>query len=116
MFTAISEFSGLAGQFAGTLFLAALLTGVILLAYRLLPDTDVYWFYGAAIVVLFLLIVFPHGWSMIFSDNAPDWEALRERRVMISHASLFKADFWGVIIGAGAAFIASLFFSGRRGW
>ena len=115
MLASFLEWPGLLAQFAGTAFLAALLTGAILLARHLMMHTEGYWFYSVGVAVLALLIFFPHGWQVIFGDNAPDWEALTERRVVISHLSLFKADFWGVVVGAIAAFGAALLLSERRG-
>lgn len=68
--------------------------------------TEPKWFSFGSIGGLILLIVFPYGWDLIFGSGDTGWESvIRAHEGGATTASLFQADFWGSVIGAGLAYL-----------
>lgn len=106
--------SSLVSQFFSTGFLAFLLTGLAIFVVRIDVYSERNWVYGLLALLLAVLIFAPHGWNVVFPPDIRDWTSLMESRDKPSEASLFKTDFFGVLFGAGAAFIGWLTLREKR--
>ncbi|MBK5416365.1 hypothetical protein [Pseudomonas sp. TH31] len=115
MFSEISDGFDLFKQFAFTGFWSVLLVGGIFCAKKYF-SLDGNWPYYVAGAVMVLLLIVPNGWHVVFGTDQRDFVSLLEARQMLPAASLFKADFWGVLIGSGVGLIASLALPARRYW
>ncbi|MFP3494146.1 hypothetical protein SB759_07940 [Pseudomonas sp. SIMBA_059] len=113
MIADISDGFVLFKQFASTGFWAFLFIGGLLCAKKYF-DLDGNWPYFAAGVIFLVLLVVPHGWRAVFGTDPRDFAYLMEARQMLPSVSLFKADFWGVLIGSVLGFLASLFVPSSR--
>ncbi|UZE14783.1 hypothetical protein [Pseudomonas sp. B21-053] len=106
--------SSLVSQFFSTGFLAFLLTGLAIFVVRIDVYSERNWVYGLLALLLAILMFAPHGWNVVFPPDIRDWTSLMESRDKPSETSLFKADFFGVLVGAGAAFIGWLMLREKR--
>lgn len=115
MLSEISNGFELFKQFAFTGFWSLFFVGGLLYAKRYF-ELDGNWpYYVASAIALFLLFV-PNGWHVIFGTDQRDFVALMEARQMLPSASLFEADFWGVLVGSGAGLLISFLLPRRRYW
>nr|WP_319528428.1 hypothetical protein [Pseudomonas laurentiana] len=104
-----------AGQFLSTGLSALVLVGALQFG-KLLFDIENKWILMAPWVGVALLIVFPHGWDLLFGSQTTTWEALMNSRTQeASSSQLFQADFWGAGIGAVIGYLGVQFIkpSGR---
>ena len=114
----ISEFVdgiNLFWQTACTGFWAALLVGGCLAAKRHF-GFEGFWPYWVAGGFAFFLLIVPNGWRVIFGTDPRDFALLLEARQMIPATALFKADFWGVLLGSLVGLIGSQFVPKRWHW
>ncbi|GGK53151.1 hypothetical protein [Pseudomonas koreensis] len=115
MVSELIDGANLFGQIVCTGFWAFLLVGGMFAAKRHfgLEGNWPYWVAGG--FALFLLVV-PNGWRVVFGTDPRDFALLLEARQMIPATALFKADFWGVLIGSIAGLIGSRFVPERWHW
>ncbi|MGE8098101.1 hypothetical protein ACQKP6_09075 [Pseudomonas fluorescens] len=114
----VSEFTdgiSLLWQTACTGFWAILLVGGMLAAKRHFRLEGSWPYLVAGGFALFLLIV-PNGWRVVFGTDPRDFALLMEARQMLPASALFKADFWGVLIGSIGGVVGSQFVPVRWHW
>jgi hypothetical protein len=77
--------------------------------------TESKWFGIGSLAGLFLLIVFPYGWDLVFGANDMGWESvIRAHERGATTSALFQADFWGSVIGAGVAYLGMSYLMADR--
>lgn len=106
-------------QLLGQAFKTGLLSAVLVCGIFYLGRISRYgstWHYVATPLVMSLLIFFPHGWNAVFGTDPRDYADLLEARQMLPAASLFEADFWGVLAGAALGVAGSYFLPARNHW